>query len=171
MAAAMRPFAVSTVATCFAVIFRRPPHWGSGAEYRDALAWPFLHLSVRQSVTRIFPKPPVHTSPNCSSLLPVDTYIRTMYIATKNCENKSEALKCGSVTLCGPVNGMWVPVAVWQVRLLEAAASAFRQPSPTCRTAFTAQHLRPSGVLGCWPDGLELAPGFYPGSNEQHRLF
>jgi len=49
--------------------------------------------------------------------------------------------------------------------------SAFRRPSPTCRTAFPAQHLRPSGVLSCWPDGLELSPGFYPGSNEQHRLF
>jgi len=23
----------------------------------------------------------------------------------------------------------------------------------------------------CWPDGLELAPGFYPGSSEPHRLF
>ena len=33
------------------------------------------------------------------------------------------------------------------------------------------QHLRPSGVLSCWPDGLELTPGFYPRSNEQHRLF
>ena len=33
-----------------------------------------------------------------------------------------------------------------------------------------AQHLRPSGVLSCWPDGLELTPGFYPESNEQHRL-
>jgi len=39
------------------------------------------------------------------------------------------------------------------------------------RTAFPAQHLRPSGVLGCWPDGLELTPGFYRGSHEQHRLF
>ena len=38
------------------------------------------------------------------------------------------------------------------------------QPSPTCRTAFPAQHLRPLGILGCWPDGLELTPGFYPGS-------
>ena len=39
--------------------------------------------------------------------------------------------------------------------------------------AFPAQHLslRPSGVFSCWPDGLELTPGFYPGSNEQHRLF
>ena len=35
-----------------------------------------------------------------------------------------------------------------------------------------AQHLRPSsGVLGCWPDGLQLTPGLYPGSNERHRLF
>jgi len=33
-----------------------------------------------------------------------------------------------------------------------------RQPSPTCRTAFLAQHLRPSGVFSCWPDGLELTP-------------
>jgi len=32
-------------------------------------------------------------------------------------------------------------------------------------------HLRPSGVLSCWPDDLERTPGFYPGSNEQHRLF
>jgi len=34
--------------------------------------------------------------------------------------------------------------------------------------------IRPSGVLtqllARWP-GLELSPGFYPGSNEQHRLF
>ena len=88
-----------------------------------------------------------------------------------------------------------------------AEASAFRQPSPTYRTAFPAQwveviyceylirivnykanfysvsfhfvSLGPlfftkkhrSGVLSCWPDGLELTPGFYPGSNEQHRLF
>ena len=39
--------------------------------------------------------------------------------------------------------------------------------------AFPAQHLRPSGVLSCWPDGLKLSLslGFYPGSNEQHRLF
>ena len=39
-------------------------------------------------------------------------------------------------------------------------ASAFRQPSSTCRATFPAQHLRPSGILR-----------FYPGSNEQHRLF
>ena len=26
----------------------------------------------------------------------------------------------------------------------------------------SAQHLRPSGVLSCWPDGLELSPGLYP---------
>ena len=31
--------------------------------------------------------------------------------------------------------------------------------------------LWPLGVLGCWPDGLELTPGLYLGSNEQHRLF
>ena len=37
-------------------------------------------------------------------------------------------------------------------------------------TAFPAQHLRPLGVLSCWPDGLELTPGFYPGSIEQQRL-
>ena len=52
-----------------------------------------------------------------------------------------------------------------------AAASAFRQPSSTCRTAFQARHLRLSDVLSCWPDGLELTPRFYPRSNEQHRLF
>ena len=48
---------------------------------------------------------------------------------------------------------------------------SFRQPSPTCRTAFPDQHLRPSGVFSCWPHGLELTFGFYPGSNKQHRLF
>jgi len=36
---------------------------------------------------------------------------------------------------------------------------------------FPAQHLRPSGVFSCRPDGLELTPGFYSGSNEQHRLY
>ena len=30
---------------------------------------------------------------------------------------------------------------------------------------------RPLSVFSCWPDGLELTPGFYAGSNEQHRLF
>jgi len=28
-----------------------------------------------------------------------------------------------------------------------------------------------TAVLSCWPDGLELTPGFYPGSNEQRGLF
>jgi len=27
------------------------------------------------------------------------------------------------------------------------------------------------GILGCWPDGLELAARFYLGFNKQHRLF
>ena len=36
---------------------------------------------------------------------------------------------------------------------------------------FPAQHLRSLGVHSCWPDGLELTPGFYLESNEQHRLF
>jgi len=46
------------------------------------------------------------------------------------------------------------------IPVFSADASAFRQPSPTCRrpTAFPAQHLRPSGVLSCWPDGLESLP-------------
>jgi len=35
-----------------------------------------------------------------------------------------------------------------------------------CRYTYGSVH-----VLSCWPDGLELTPGFYPGSNEQHRLF
>ena len=48
-------------------------------------------------------------------------------------------------------------------QILRPAVANERQPSPTCRTAFPAQHLRPSGVvLSCWPDGLELTPGFYP---------
>ena len=51
-----------------------------------------------------------------------------------------------------------------------APASAFRQPSPTCRTAFPAQHLRPSGVLSCWPNGVEFSPGFYPGRAAQTVL-
>jgi len=33
-----------------------------------------------------------------------------------------------------------------------------------------AQNLRPSGVLSCWPDDLELTPGFCPGSNEQQTV-
>ena len=57
------------------------------------------------------------------------------------------------------------------ITLQSSSASAFRQPSSTCRTTFPAQHLRPSGVLSCWFDGLELTPGFYSGSNERHRLF
>jgi len=30
---------------------------------------------------------------------------------------------------------------------------------------------RPEYDAACWPDGLELTPGFYPGSNELYRLF
>jgi len=52
-----------------------------------------------------------------------------------------------------------------------AAASLFCQPSPTWCTLFPAQHLRPSGVLSRWPDGLEVSPWFYPRSIEQYRLF
>ena len=71
--------------------------------------------------------------------------------------------------LCWVASG-WVqifPLVAW----VGFGQSAFRQPPPTCRTTFPAQHLRPSGVFSCWPDGLELTPGFYLGSNEQHRLF
>ena len=39
-----------------------------------------------------------------------------------------------------------------------SSADTFRQPSSSCRTAFPAQQVRPSGVLGCWPDDLELNP-------------
>ena len=35
----------------------------------------------------------------------------------------------------------------------------------------TARCHQTSGVLSCWPDALKLTSGFYPGSNEQHRLF
>ena len=43
--------------------------------------------------------------------------------------------------------------------------------SSSCSSICLARHLRPSGVLSCRPDGLELTPGFYPRSNQQHRLF
>ena len=33
-------------------------------------------------------------------------------------------------------------------------------------TAFSVQHLRPSGVFICWPDGMEHSLGFYSGSIE-----
>jgi len=49
--------------------------------------------------------------------------------------------------------------------------TAFRQLPSTCRTAFPTQYLPPSGILSCWPDSLKLTPEFYPGYNEQHRLF
>ena len=45
------------------------------------------------------------------------------------------------------------------------------QPSSTCHTMFPSQHLRPSGILCCWLNGLELTQGFDLGSNEQHKLF
>ena len=34
-----------------------------------------------------------------------------------------------------------------------------------------AQHLRPSGVLGCWPDGLELTPDFIRGPTSSTDCF
>jgi len=44
--------------------------------------------------------------------------------------------------------------------------------TPTCRRLLiVGLYLRPSGVLSCWPNGLQLTPGFYPRSNDQHRLF
>jgi len=35
-------------------------------------------------------------------------------------------------------------------------ASAFGQQSPTFHATSSAQHLRPSGVICCWTNGLEL---------------
>ena len=68
--------------------------------------------------------------------------------------------------------------------LSETQSTASRSPVLTCggicvRPTVTclryrisdSKHLRPSGVLSCWPDGLELTLGIYPESNEQHRLF
>jgi len=34
---------------------------------------------------------------------------------------------------------------------------AFRKPTPAHRTSLSSQHIRPSGVLDRWSDGLELA--------------
>ena len=51
-----------------------------------------------------------------------------------------------------------------------STTSKYIQPSSTCHTAFSAQHLRPSGVLSCWLDGLEFSQIFLE-SSEQHRLF
>ena len=45
-----------------------------------------------------------------------------------------------------------------------------RTPPPTSTPAFANGSKWTDTALGCWPDGLELTPGFYPGSNEQHRL-
>ena len=38
-----------------------------------------------------------------------------------------------------------------------SASSAFRKPTPARRTSLSTQHIRPSGVFHCWPDGLEFA--------------
>jgi len=51
-----------------------------------------------------------------------------------------------------------------------STTSKYIHPSSTCHTAFSAQHLRPSGVLSCWLDGLEFSQIFLE-SSEQHRLF
>ena len=60
-------------------------------------------------------------------------------------------------------------IATWcNSRLITVLVQGVRL---SCRTTFLAQHFRPSGVLSCRPNGLGLTPGFYPGSNEQHRLF
>ena len=45
------------------------------------------------------------------------------------------------------------------LRCRHAPASAFRQPSPTCRTAFPAQHLRPFSVAG--PAAWNSLPDFF----------
>jgi len=52
-----------------------------------------------------------------------------------------------------------------------SAPSAFRQPSTTCSTSLSAQHLRPSGLSICRPHSLELSPGFHRGPDHQCRLF
>ena len=39
----------------------------------------------------------------------------------------------------------------------------------TCGILREKSHYHASSVAG--PGGLELSPGFYPGSDEQHRLF
>jgi len=65
-------------------------------------------------------------------------------------------------------------------RYRSTAAGGRRRPAATApqhgaqqqkRGQCHTQRLRPSSVLSCWPDGLELTPGFYPGSNAQHRPF
>ena len=81
-----------------------------------------------------------------------------------------------AVTVHQCLNGRAPPYLSWSTasRSPVLTPGGICVPPPTvtyCRTAFPAQHLRPSGVLSCWPDGLELTAGFYPGANEQHRLF
>jgi len=55
--------------------------------------------------------------------------------------------------------------------LLTTPTPPLSRPGDDFYPGAVVSHLRPSDVLSCWPDGLELTPGFYPGSNEQRRLF
>jgi len=102
-------------------------------------------------------------------IVPTDLRLRHIGKTDPQCGTVQFCFHSGRITCSARTGLRAVTTPLLQCRY--AAASAFRQPSPTCRTAFPAQHLRPSGVLSYWPDGLELTPGFYPGSNEQHRLF
>jgi len=49
--------------------------------------------------------------------------------------------------------------------------SANRHTCSIPRFRLNTYYDRTPGVISCWRDGLELTPGFYQGSNEQHRLF
>ena len=124
---------------------------------------------------RISQKPHVKTlplSPALGSLIAVLVrYCMTNALARRSRPGSLQASSDSSPVSERPRTTVSVGTLHPGLQCWHAAASAFRQPSPTCRTAFPAQHLRPSGVLSCWPDGLELSPGFYPESNEQHRLF
>ena len=99
-----------------------------------------------------------------------DTTLRTA-LAWRSRPSSLQACSDSSPVSERPRTTVFVGALHRGLQCWQAAASAFRQPSSTCRTAFPAQHLRPSGVLGCWPDGPELSSAFCPGSNEQHRLF
>ena len=55
----------------------------------------------------------------------------------------------------------------WQ----HSMAPAFRQLSLTCSTSLPAHHLQPSCLFSCWPQSLELSPGFHLGHHHQGGLF
>jgi len=97
-------------------------------------------------------------------------------------QDQDVEMSCERMMLMLTSSWQWQMTVVWTAALHRTCWTTVSRPptltlcdicvpSAVSSMSLPAQRLRSPGHSSCWPQSLELFPGFYPGPNHQYRLF